>query len=251
MFCPHCAWKFHDKREYRRQSFGFVHSRSHSAYPSSQLRQEPPVYCTQRVPILTVASQNRQSVADRQRVAMLRNCFCVQDDCDDSDRGLIMRDTFLTDPEPTTTNDSSTFFRDGHRKIDFVLVYEENSRRPTALDTSGDRKTNKLDTWRQRFMANLRREGLDMEEVCNELWFSINQELIPAEVLTAMNIKSMMLWAVTPYILVDRYQRCRRMYWLCFTSAGCRVNLYTTTKCHIPQYCILNGNVSCLCCGSC
>jgi hypothetical protein len=137
---------------------------------------------------------------------MLRRCFCVQDDSDDSDQGLIMRDTFLTNPEPTTT-DSSTFFRDGRRKIDFVLVYEENSRRCTVLDTSGDRKTTKLDTWRQRFMANLRREGLDMEEVRSELRSSLDQKLIPAEVLTAVNIKSMMLWVVTPYILVDGYQR--------------------------------------------
>ncbi|XP_023701847.1 anoctamin-7 isoform X2 [Cryptotermes secundus] len=91
----------------------------------------------------------------------------VQQDDEDSDQGLIMRESFPTYPEPTTTDDSSTFFRDGRRKIDFVLVYEENtrrSRRSTLLETSGDRKTNKLDTWRQRFMANLRREGLDMEE---------------------------------------------------------------------------------------
>lgn len=99
---------------------------------------------------------------------MLDRCFCVQDD-EDSDQGLIMRESFPTYPEPTTTDDSSTFFRDGRRKIDFVLVYEENSRRSTLLDTCGDRKTNKLDTWRKRFMANLRREGLDMEEVRRKL----------------------------------------------------------------------------------
>lgn len=102
---------------------------------------------------------------------MLDRCFCVQDD-EDSDQGLIMRESFPTYPEPTITDSSSTFFRDGRRKIDFVLVYEENSRRSrrsTLLETSGDRKTNKLDTWRQRFMANLRREGLDMEEVRRKL----------------------------------------------------------------------------------
>jgi hypothetical protein len=96
---------------------------------------------------------------------MLSRCFCVQDDEDSDDQGIIMRESFPTNSEPTTTDDSSTFFRDGRRKIDFVLVYEENSRRSTLQDTSGDRKTNKLDMWRQRFMANLRREGLDMEEV--------------------------------------------------------------------------------------
>jgi hypothetical protein len=124
--------------------------------------------------VLKFASQNRQSIPDGSttdsEVAMLRRCFCVQDDGDDddSDQGLIMRDTFPTNPEPTTAKDSSTFFRDGRRKIDFVLVYEENSRRSTVLDASGDRKTNKVDTWRQRFMANLRREGLDMEEVSSK-----------------------------------------------------------------------------------
>jgi hypothetical protein len=82
-----------------------------------------------------------------------------------------MRESFPTDPEPTTTDDGSTIFRDGRRKIDFVLVYEENSRRSTMLDTSADRKTNKLDMWRQRFMANLRREGLDMEEVRRKIHF--------------------------------------------------------------------------------
>jgi hypothetical protein len=97
---------------------------------------------------------------------MLRRCFSVQDD-DESEQGLIMRENVSSNLEPTSTDDSSTFFRDGRRKIDFVLVYEENSRRSTLLDTSGDRKTNKLNTWRQRFMANLRREGLDMEEVRN------------------------------------------------------------------------------------
>jgi len=33
-----------------------------------------------------------------------------------------------------------------------------------VMDTSGDRRV-KLETWRQRFMTNLRRAGLDMEEV--------------------------------------------------------------------------------------
>lgn len=66
--------------------------------------------------------------------------------------------------------DSSTFFRDGRRKIDFVLVYEENARRSSsvgsaALETHGDKKGSKLEDRRLRFMANLRRAGLDMEEV--------------------------------------------------------------------------------------
>ena len=101
-------------------------------------------------------------------VTMLSKCFCVQDDAD-SDHGLIMRESSPPNPETITILDNSTFFRDGHRKIDFVLVYEETTRRrasvgPSVLDTSGDRRA-KLETWRQRFMTNLRRAGLDMEEV--------------------------------------------------------------------------------------
>jgi anoctamin-7 len=79
-----------------------------------------------------------------------------------------MRGCSPPNPETITNPDNSTFFRDGHRKIDFVLVYEETPRRcasvgPSVLDTSGDRRA-KLETWRQRFMTNLRRAGLDMEE---------------------------------------------------------------------------------------
>lgn len=88
--------------------------------------------------------------------------LCLQD----SDEGC--------GPAPEPTADSSTFLRDGRRKIDFVLVYEENTRRPSSiasavLDTHGDKRGGKLEAWRQRFMANLRRAGLDMEEVCSKL----------------------------------------------------------------------------------
>lgn len=107
--------------------------------------------------------------------------FISQHEDEDSDSGRYQ----LTDVTSTTAQffttshqDLSTFFRDGRRKIDFVLVYEE------ALTTSSivgrraslmvpphpihlqDKKMAKHENWRQRFMANLRKAGLDMEEVC-------------------------------------------------------------------------------------
>lgn len=72
--------------------------------------------------------------------------------------------------------DHATFFRDNERKIDFMLVYEEtaSSRAAAAVAgavsaiggaTTSKRRAGKHEMWRQRFMANLRRVGLDMEEV--------------------------------------------------------------------------------------
>lgn len=62
-----------------------------------------------------------------------------------SDHGLVMG--------PVQTQ-APLFFRDGKRRIDYVLVYE---------DSEGAR-LGKYDEWRSTFMANLRQAGLDMEE---------------------------------------------------------------------------------------
>lgn len=76
-----------------------------------------------------------------------------------------------------THYDMSTYFRDGRRKIDFVMVYEEtmvagssaHHRRASVLTPHPhhfmDKKLVKYENWRQRFMSNLRKAGLDMEEV--------------------------------------------------------------------------------------
>lgn len=75
-------------------------------------------------------------------------------------------------------HDPSTYFRDARRKIDFVMVYEETmvagsaqSRRASVMTPPPahllDKKLLKHENWRHRFMSNLRKAGLDMEEVRN------------------------------------------------------------------------------------
>ncbi|XP_054265899.1 anoctamin-7-like isoform X2 [Macrosteles quadrilineatus] len=72
-------------------------------------------------------------------------------------------------------HDPSTYFRDARRKIDFVMVYEETmvagsaqSRRASVMTPPPahllDKKLLKHENWRHRFMSNLRKAGLDMEE---------------------------------------------------------------------------------------
>ncbi|KAH8040030.1 hypothetical protein HPB51_009286 [Rhipicephalus microplus] len=66
-----------------------------------------------------------------------------------SDHGLVMG---------PLQNQVPLFFRDGKRRIDYVLVYEDNE----------GARLGKHDEWRSTFMANLRQAGLDMEEVSAE-----------------------------------------------------------------------------------
>uniref|UniRef100_A0A1W7RAZ4 Anoctamin n=1 Tax=Hadrurus spadix TaxID=141984 RepID=A0A1W7RAZ4_9SCOR len=59
-------------------------------------------------------------------------------------------------PEVENFGRRGSFFKDGSKKIDFILVYEEESMRPA--------KRKKIIEWRRRFMSNLALAGLDVEE---------------------------------------------------------------------------------------
>ncbi|KAK3854358.1 hypothetical protein Pcinc_039158 [Petrolisthes cinctipes] len=76
-----------------------------------------------------------------------------------------------------STEDATTFFRDGRRRIDYVLVYEEvpgnqDSRRTreerektlTRSMSASEKRAKKHDVWRQKFMNSLMKAGLHMEE---------------------------------------------------------------------------------------
>jgi Dimerisation domain of Ca+-activated chloride-channel, anoctamin len=86
---------------------------------------------------------------------------------------------------PGCTPDQATFFKDGLRKIDFVLVYEESALARAAAMAAGTasvpiasgRRSGKYDLWRYRFMANLRKVGLDMEEVGVQFFKYISYKL--------------------------------------------------------------------------
>merc|ERR1712223_361123 len=71
-------------------------------------------------------------------------------------------------------DDPTTYFNDGLRKIDFVLVYEESLKDtmefPDGLVDNGDmnerglKKKQKFSLWRQKLMGSLQTIGLEIEE---------------------------------------------------------------------------------------
>ncbi|XP_042861702.1 uncharacterized protein LOC122246930 [Penaeus japonicus] len=74
--------------------------------------------------------------------------------------------------------DATTFFRDGRRRIDYVLVYEDSGgasrrtkeEREKSLGrtlSASEKRTFKHESWRHRFMNSLMKAGLHMEEVRN------------------------------------------------------------------------------------
>ncbi|XP_050721652.1 uncharacterized protein LOC127001296 [Eriocheir sinensis] len=78
-------------------------------------------------------------------------------------------------PQPPINQheDATTFFRDGRRRIDYVLVYEDaegaarrtQEREKTLIRTVSEKRMKKHETWREKFMTSLMKAGLHMEEV--------------------------------------------------------------------------------------
>ena len=59
----------------------------------------------------------------------------------------------------------SCHFRDGKRRIDYILVYEDTTIQGKARGRLAEKRFLKQEAWRGRFRANLRKAGLHMEEV--------------------------------------------------------------------------------------
>ncbi|KAL7635519.1 UNVERIFIED_CONTAM: hypothetical protein RMT77_014588 [Armadillidium vulgare] len=79
--------------------------------------------------------------------------------------------------------DPTTFFRDGKRRIDYVIVYEDSygdkGRKKSSINegeflasqkgtNQGARKQSKHDAWRNKFLSSLKKMGLEMEEEIEE-----------------------------------------------------------------------------------
>lgn len=75
-----------------------------------------------------------------------------------SDRGIHLKGL---DGDRGDQYNFSCFFSDGKRQTDFVLVYEEeldNAKKKSPAESSI------YDKWRAKFMVNLRKNGLELEE---------------------------------------------------------------------------------------
>ncbi|XP_021368581.1 anoctamin-7-like isoform X2 [Mizuhopecten yessoensis] len=58
-------------------------------------------------------------------------------------------------------DDRGCFFKDGYRRIDFILVYEEEVEKKVK---SNSVEIEKLEKWRAKFLNNIRKTGLEIEE---------------------------------------------------------------------------------------
>nr|XP_011452544.2 anoctamin-7 isoform X3 [Crassostrea gigas] len=81
-----------------------------------------------------------------------------EEDEENSDRGIHLKGL---DGDRGDQYNFSCFFSDGKRQTDFVLVYEEdldNAKKKSPAESSI------YDKWRAKFMVNLRKNGLELEE---------------------------------------------------------------------------------------
>ncbi|KAG0721119.1 Anoctamin-7 [Chionoecetes opilio] len=73
-------------------------------------------------------------------------------------------------PRSTLPEDATTFFRDGRRRIDYVLVYEDAdgvsrmNQEKTLVRTVSEKRMKKHESWREKFMMSLMKAGLHNEE---------------------------------------------------------------------------------------
>ncbi|KAF0307912.1 Anoctamin-6 [Amphibalanus amphitrite] len=79
----------------------------------------------------------------------------------------------------------SCFFRDGKRRIDYILVYEDTTIQGKVRGRLAEKRFLKQEAWRGRFRANLRKAGLQMEE-----------EIVPGPKKTIYFIKLHAPWDV-------------------------------------------------------
>lgn len=73
-----------------------------------------------------------------------------------SERGIHLEDG----PMHSLPDHAGNYFRDGKRKIDFILVYEEDSDKPKSLQT----QRGSVDYMRYKFLQGIQRAGLELEE---------------------------------------------------------------------------------------
>ncbi|XP_074831712.1 anoctamin-7-like isoform X4 [Carettochelys insculpta] len=79
--------------------------------------------------------------------------------------------TYVPGDEGSSPNTRGNYFRDGHTRIDFVLVWEEKVHPPKKRrgklpcpEARGDHPGGRHDHWRRKFLNNLRSAGLLMEK---------------------------------------------------------------------------------------
>ncbi|XP_055953568.1 anoctamin-7-like [Argiope bruennichi] len=110
---------------------------------------------------LNPADKQRETYGSCRKVGEEEDYILSRDELEEETESLSNDCGIVMPPVPKC--DKYTYFRDGKRKIDYVLVYEESSDERT-LPKGFAQKTHKHEAWRKKFMANLVKAGLHMEE---------------------------------------------------------------------------------------